>query len=209
MTLALGRKGLGKSYWIKRELDKLRPHAPLVVWDFNREYAGARGKDPIRNATVFASLAEFARAQAAQKGHVGRAVIHAYKPDFERFCKFCLDCGGLTVVIDELHVYVDAHTYPQSFEDLLYVGRHRRIDVVCASWRPYGLPVFLRSAADEIRAFQTTEPRDLKWFRDNCGEVFANQLPSLPARRSLLWTGVRSSAFGPTTKLKTPRKGSR
>lgn len=204
VELVFGRKGTGKSYSIKRALDKLRPHAPLIVFDFNREYAGARAKDGIRNATVHASLDDFLAAQRAQKGHIGRAVIHGSERDFARMCLFVHACGNVTFVLDELHVYVEPTKYPPIFKELMYVGRHRRIDVIAAAWRPFGLPPFLRHAADEIRAFQTIEPRDLKWFEETCGSQMANQLPMLPLRRSVRWSpGVVPSTRRSTTSARS------
>lgn len=186
VRLVFGHKGRGKSYFIKRELDKLRPHVPLLVWDYNREYAGPRAKDPIKNARVFASFDEFLAAQRAQPGHIGRAVVHSSRQEFDRLCTFALRCGGLTVVLDELHLFL-AHEFPESFRELIYRGRHLRCDVYCAAWRPFGMPNYMRTAGDEIRAFQTTEPRDLDWFAKVCGANFAKELPRLRPHRSAVW----------------------
>jgi hypothetical protein len=210
VELVFGRKGTGKSYSIKRGLDKMRPHAPLVVFDFNREYHpdAPNPKDPIRGARLFRSLDEFLAAQRAQKGHIGRAVIWGSTEDFVRMCTFVYASGGMTFVLDELHVYVEPTQYPPIFKKLMYVGRHRRIDIIAAAWRPYGLPPFLRHAADEIRAFQTCEPRDLEWFRANCGVDLANALPRLPLRKSITWVpGVRGSVLAPR-ESKSSRKRS-
>lgn len=202
VSLVLGRKGQGKSYSIKRELDRMPRHAPLLVFDFNREYAGPAQKDGIRDATFFATFDAFLAAQRAQKGHIGRAVVGARPQDFERVCRYAHAAGGLTLVLDELHVYVNERTPPpEVFAELLYVGRHRRVNIVCGAWRPIGLPLFLRHAVDEVRAFQCNEPADLKWFREVCGAEFANKLPALGPRVSATWhANVAARAAAPITK---------
>lgn len=190
ITLVFGQKGRGKSYAIKRQLDKMRRHAPLIVWDKNGEYTGPGGIDSIRYARQFTSLAAFLHEQAAQGGHVGRAVIVEKPERFAAFCRFAHYSGGLTVVIDELHLFVDKKHDLDALRDLLYTSRHRRIDVIAAAWRPTEIPIWIRHAADEIRAFQTSEPADLVWYTQKCGDAFAKRLPSLPLRRSCLWTSA-------------------
>lgn len=179
VTLVFGRKGKGKSYYCKREADKLGRHSPLVVWDPNDEWAGPRARDAIRDAEVFSSLESFAQAQASQGCHRGRAVIQAHESRFPAFCRYCCRAGGLTVVVDELHLLVSPSSAPQEFRDLLLRCRHHRLNVTVASWRPTSLPTFLRQAADRVVAFQTREPTDLDWYRDVCGKEFAESLPGL------------------------------
>lgn len=207
VQLVLGRKGQGKSYSIKRWLDKLPRHAPVLVFDRNLEYAGPHAKDGIRDAVAFRTLDEFLAAQKAQPGHIGRAVVGGTTRDFERVCRYAHAAGGLTLVLDELHVYVNERTPPpEIFAELLYVGRHRRVNVVCGAWRPIGLPLFLRHAVDEIRVFQCTEPRDLAWFREVCGENFASKLPSLPPHVSASW---HANAAAPSAAPSTRKRGSK
>ena len=91
------------------------------------------------------------------------------------------------------------HLTPKAFQLLFFIGRHRRIDVFAASWRPFGLPPFLRGCADEVRAFQTTEPLDLDWYAKSCSESFAAALPKLRARRSLVWTPGATTSAAPAT----------
>lgn len=198
VTLVFGRKGQGKSYWIKRRLDALRRHVPLIVWDPNREYFGPTGKDSIRNVDFCGSWRAFLEAQSNREGHLGRVLVQDDYRSFASFTTYVLNAGGLTCVIDELHNYVTPTQYPKAFKLLFHVGRHRRIDVFAASWRPYGLPPFLRGCADEIRAFQTTEPLDLDWYQKNCGEPFGSALPKLAPRRSLVWTPGSATVAPPT-----------
>lgn len=195
VTLVFGRKGQGKSYWIKRQLDAMKRHAPLIVWDPNREYHGPSGSDPLRVVDFTGTWRAFLERQRASDGYLGRVVIQDDYRAFDGFCTFVLNCGGLTCVLDELHNFVTPTKYPQAFKLLFYIGRHRRIDVFAASWRPFGLPPFLRGCADEIRAFQTTEPIDLEWYAKSCTESFSAQLPKLRKHRSLVWTpGAVTSA---------------
>lgn len=188
VTLVFGRKGQGKSFFIKRALDRLSRRAQLLVWDPQHEYAGRTGVDSIHGAVVYTDWLGFLTAQASTRGPLGRVVIQAHRRHFAHFCAYALACGNLTVVIDELHKFVHSTSFPEAFADLLYDGRHVGVDVIAIAWRPYGLPPFLRGAADEIRAFACTEPNDLKWFEQVCSQEFVKKLPLLSERRSLLWT---------------------
>lgn len=187
VRLFLGHKGLGKSYAIKRALDRLPRHAPLYVWDaINHEYAGKHGKDPIANAIVFLDWREFLRTASMQRGHLGRVVLQCDERHFADFCRFAHACGGASIVLDELHSFVGAGN-PKCNADalrrLLYTSRHRRLNVYAAAWRPTELPTWMRHACDEIHAFRTHELNDLEWYRATCGAEFVNKLVRLPDRR--------------------------
>lgn len=204
VTLVFGAKGRGKSYWIKRALDKFGRHSPLLAWDPNGEYAGPGGIDSIRDAVVFTSWSEFLRAQAAQAGHLGRVVLICQPASYVPFLRYVHACGGMTVVIDELHKYVDRRQELEPLRDLLYTSRHRRINVIAAAWRPTEIPIWIRHAADEIRAFQTSEPADVQWYAQKCGEVFARSLSRLPMRRSMLWTPAGAVSALPNEPQREP-----
>jgi hypothetical protein len=190
VTLCFGVKGQGKSYSIKRSLDKLGRHSPVYVWDPNREYAGDAAHDGIRDAIVYRSWPLFLEHAAAQEGHLGRVVIQVAPERFIAFCKFVHTCGGCTVVLDELHDYAgqeSPHGNKLALKLVMTTSRHRRLNVFAAAWRPTDLPTWVRHPADEIRAFNTTEVNDLAWYRPTCGEDFVNRLPTLPPYRPAVW----------------------
>lgn len=190
IVLCLGKKGQGKSYSIKRSLDKLGRHSPVYVWDYNREYAGPEAKDGIRDAVVFRSWPAFLEAASKQQGHIGRVVLQVGRERFKAFCKYIHACGGCTVVLDELHDFVrqDQPENRAAFEELLTTSRHRRINVYAAAWRPTAMPPCARQAADEIRAFHTDETTDLAWYRAaGCSEEFVINLTRLPPRKCAAW----------------------
>lgn len=188
VVLAFGVKGQGKSYSIKRSLDKLRRHVPVYVWDPNREYAGDAAKDGIKHGLVYRNWLEFLEAARSQEGHLGRVVVQVARERFEAFCAFVHACGGCTVVLDELHDYVHTAAQKTALQTVLTTSRHRRIDVFAAAWRPTDLPPWARHCADELRMFGTSEPNDLEWYRSaGVPQDFVNKLPTLPARRSIVW----------------------
>lgn len=216
IVLCLGKKGQGKSYSIKRSLDKLGRHSALYVWDYNREYAGPEAKDGIRNAVVFRSWPAFLEAAAGQQGHLGRVVLQVGRERFKAFCAFVHRSGGCTVVLDELHDFVrpDQPENRAAFEELLTTSRHRRINVYAAAWRPTALPPCARQAADEVRAFHTEETTDLAWYRAaGCPENFVINLTRLPAKRSLVWRrgaiGLPAQGNEPHVEANPPDRGGR
>lgn len=191
IVLCFGQKGQGKSYSIKRSLDRLGRHSPVYVWDPNREYAGESASDSIRDAIVFRSWETFLAEASKQAGHIGRVVLQLSRERFVAFCTFVHRCGGCTVVLDELHDYVGQGApieNKRALQLLLTTSRHRRINVYAAAWRPTDLPPFVRHCADEIRAFQTIERNDLEWYRDcGCPEEFVINLTRLRGHASLSW----------------------
>ena len=202
VTLCFGVKGQGKSYSIKRSLDKLGRHSPLYVWDPNREYAGDSAVDGIRDAIVFRSWPAFLEAAAAQPGHLGRVVVQVAPERFAAFCGFVHACGGCTVVLDELHDYVRSKANQDALMRVLTTSRHRRLNIYCAAWRPTDLPTWVRHPADEIRAFNTNEVNDLNWYRPSCGEDFVNRLPHLPPHVPAVWRRGEQVAAPKTRKAK-------
>lgn len=198
-----GQKGQGKSFRIKRMLDKLPRHAPVYVWDFNREYAGDSAQDAIRNAVAFRSWREFLGAASKQKGHIGRVAVQVERERFGDFVRFCLATGHAHVVLDELHMFCQPHhgaDNRKALEDIFYVGRHAGINLYTGAWRPTEVPVYVRHAADEIHAFQTNEVNDLKWYAQSCGASFASKLPTLKKHVCLVHTR------GPSTPLPSQPK---
>lgn len=173
VVLCLGQKGQGKSYSIKRSIDALGRHSPVYVWDPNREYAGDAASDPIRDGLVARSWPAFLEYASKQTGHLGKVCIQVDRSRFVAFCEFVHRCGGCTVVLDELHDYTRDKANVDALHKLLTTSRHRRINVYAAAWRPTDLPPFARHCADEIRAFNTIEANDLRWYREaGCGEDF-------------------------------------
>src|SRR5689334_23566899 len=97
-------------------------HAPLLVWDPNGEYAGSAAKDGIKNALVYTSFSRFVADQAAQPGHLGRVVLIERPAFFVPTVRYAHHCGGLTVVLEELHKYVHRREHLEALSDLLYTS---------------------------------------------------------------------------------------
>lgn len=215
VVLCLGKRGHGKSFSVKRSIDKLGRHSPVYIWDYNREYAGPQAKDGIRDALFFRSWPQFLAAASAQEGHLGKVALQVDRSRFAAFCKFIHRCGGCTVVLDELHDFVrpDQVENRAAFIELLTTSRHRRINIFAAAWRPTALPPEARNAADEIRAFHTKEPTDLDWYRRaSCSEEFVINLTRLPKRKCAVWRGdqvVSEPTKGTHVQADPPDRGRR
>lgn len=171
-----GRKGSGKSYSIKT---RLRAHrGSICIWDTLSEYAGPASDNPVPGAVLYPSVRELALA-SSQRRLARVAVVQDRRDQFDAWCRWALAAGPRLLVIDEVNLYCGPARGSEPLLELLRIGRHSCIDIEFAARRPAEVHRDLTAQADELVFFRTTEPRDLLWIREYCGEAFASRLPTL------------------------------
>ena len=183
-----GRKGSGKSYWIKQHLAKIPARQSLWVWDPVSEYAGPAAEVPLRGGSLFHSMR--AMLEAAKAGKLGkRVVLQAPRAEFDTFCTFAYRTGRVTVVVDEINLFCSPSKCPAPLLELLRIGRHAEVDLIFAARRPAEVSRDLTAQSDKTVVFKTIEPADLEFFSKVCGKAFAERLPNLAQYRPELWEG--------------------
>ena len=160
----------------------------VLIWDPMSEYAGRSAQDPVQHAQLFGDVHEMLL-EAAKGGLSNRVVLQAPRGQFDVFCKFCYRAGSLTCVVDEINLFCRPSFCPTPLLELLRIGRHARVDLIFAARRPAEVARDLTAQADEIIAYKTIEPNDLKWFQDVCGKTFAEALPNLSEFHSASFKG--------------------
>ncbi len=157
VILILGVKGSGKSY-LANQISKDRELNPkIVICDPLDEYIGGHIYD-----NIFDFRDDFPRLY--------------FRPEFRAVCKFTVDeyydqlfqfvfnYRKFTLMVDETDMFARHNSILLSFRRLLSYGRHREIDLILMSRRPYDLHALVRSQADEVISFQQKEPRDLQYI---------------------------------------------
>ena len=186
VVAVFGRKGSGKSYWLKQQVDQRR--GLVVVWDSVSDFAGPTAERPIRAATVFRDVRDLLTA-GAERRLPRVCVVQAPRPQFPVFCAWTARVGRLLVVVDEVNLYCKPGWAPPELLELLRIGRHAQVDLFVAARRPAEISRDITAQADEVRSFRTCEPVDLEWFRRYCGTRFAEGLPRLGKWRSAVFVG--------------------
>ena len=183
IVVIVGRKGCGKSYRTKRVL-KAIPR--WVAWDYSGEYAELPGTRLWRD-DAGGGFRRFLEHQAKHRqGDVRREVIIGTREEFSAFCNWCARTVDLWVVLEEVDRYTSANRVPPGMENLIDRSRHDRINLIAIGHRPASMPRALTFQADVIATGATTEPADLKYWRDRAGLGHAEVLPTLERQQFAL-----------------------
>jgi len=186
IRLHLGRKASGKSFRAKRDVE-LERGRPVSVWDPRYEWAGPRAADAPRRprAVVYDPRAFLA---AAARGAPIPEVVVWQGGTFSLFAAWARRRGGL-VVIDEAQLVGGRAGQAPGFLELVTTCRHTGASLLLCAQRAATLDPNLRAQVDEVRAWRTTEPRDVAWLAEAYGSDFADSLATLSGHEYREWRG--------------------
>ena len=184
---ALGSRGTGKSAWVKRQVDQLKP-ARLAVWDLMQEYDGGTQ-----------DLGEAIRAMGAKRF---RAVFYPSRDDearalqFDLWCRALLAAGQLVAVVEELAFVTKPSKAPPGWRELSLLGRHPKhaCSIIGTSQRPAQIDKDFLGNCDLIHCGRLGEKPD--------AEKAASKLAVRPEEIMLLpdlhWIERHMSSVEPT-----------
>lgn len=119
--------------------------------------------------------AELSRAWLSCIGKSAKIVYQPVDPlnEFSLICDLVYSSGDLLFVIEEIDTFLSINSKGNDFNflNIIQRGRHRNIDVIGITQRPYSIPAILRSQAKIIYSFRQFENRDIEWLR----QVFSEQ----------------------------------
>jgi len=171
----VGHKGSGKSYLAKKIAKEYKGR--VLLFDLNGEY-GSSGPEGIPGLKCFDSLQTyFAWIRLGNKAR--KCAIGATWQTFEAFCKYAFSLGNCMVIIEEVSNYTTEARSSRAFRSLYDRSRHADIELVVITSRPAYLPPPFRGQVDEWLAFQTSEPRDLDFWRECKGKKAAEEIRKL------------------------------
>ena len=159
IKLIFGKRGCGKTVLARR---LCRDNPRVLIYDTLGEYT---------NGVIIEDL------QALKEfwGKVYRGNFRIiYQPvdpegDFDAICRLVYECGDLTFLVEELDRYSRPLALSLPFKNIIQRGRHKNIELIGVTQRPHGIDKLLTSQAKEMYIFNTTEPRDIDYFKNTVG----------------------------------------
>jgi DNA helicase HerA-like ATPase len=186
----LGTRGCGKSY-LSRKINKLWPRRIII--------------DPVgefKEGKIFTDFNLFSAELIKLKKENAKEfeLIIQFDPDkidheatFNAVLKLCFHYKNLQVYIDEIQMFSSPHYLPHYLKQILFIGRHHGISLICVTQRPGQLNKNILSQSTHIFAGQLHEKNDLNYIGNFLG-VDAEKLINLPKREFIY--------FSPGEKIK-------
>lgn len=86
--------------------------------------------------------------------------------DYEYLFRLIFELKNITLLAEEIELYVNPRTQSSSFLRLVRYGRHRQINIVGIARRASEMSIDFRSQTNRIISFRQTEINDLKIFEN-------------------------------------------
>ena len=178
ITNIFGKTGSGKSV---RAYNLIKPAKRLLIYDTVGEYS-----DGVI-ITDLAALSEFW--SKVYRGNF-RIIYQPVDPDrdFDSVCREVAICEDLTFLIEEMDRYSKPLTLSPQFKEVIQRGRHLKIELIGVTQRPHGIDKLLTSQAKQMFIFNTTEPRDIAYFKDVAGYEAVKKMAALEQYQYVKWT---------------------
>jgi len=177
IILIFGKRGSGKSVLAEKLCRDLRR---LLIYDTLGEYTeGVIIRD-------LPALKDF-----WTKVYCGNFRI-IYQPvdpegDFDSVCRVVYECEDLTYLVEELDRYSRPLAMSRVFKNIVQDGRHQNIELIGVTQRPHGIDKLLTSQAKQMFIFNTTEPRDIDYFKDVVGYEVVKKIAALQEYEYVKW----------------------
>ena len=114
--------------------------------------------------------------------------------DFDYFCDLIwnlqekvTDKHAVTFLVEEIDCFASPYQISDEFAAIIQRGRHRYIELIGITQRPFGIPRLLTSQAKEAYIFATNEPRDIDFLRSWTSPALEEKLKSLEQYQFALW----------------------
>lgn len=156
ITLVFGQTGTGKSQFTKRIIKGSRR---CIVIDPQDEY------EAVHHADNEDELREY-----LEKNPKMFRVAYSDLRGFDYICDLVsLVPDTLLVVEESQRIVPPAKKLPESFEDLIYRGRHSGTSIHLVAQRPTTVDIAVRSQFNRLVTFRQSEARDINWITDVTG----------------------------------------
>jgi len=179
IRLVLGKRGSGKSFYVKQESLKANR---VLIYDTIGEYSGY--------GVTVSDLDELIEYWLKIHDKNFRIVYQPLRPaqEFDDVCDLVYACGDMVFIAEEIDIFTTNYDLSESFANIIQRGRHRNIDFFGVSQRPYRINRTVSSQAKEIITFIQTEPRDLEYLRLYMGSDHIDKISNLPEYHYFKWT---------------------
>ncbi len=154
IVAVMGGSGSGKSTFIKREIDRLKPKR-LIIFDVMHEYTD-KGQ-PVR---LCGELAQIVKNKTFKVAFLPSS--QNIQSQFNYVCKLAFEMGDCLLVVEELNRVTQATKAPPSWQDCTSRGRHKGMTIYGASQRPASVDKDFFSNATRIRSGRLNFAADIK-----------------------------------------------
>ncbi|MCK5296197.1 MAG: hypothetical protein KAJ75_04840 [Alphaproteobacteria bacterium] len=182
----LGKSGSGKT---TLALHHLKKYKRIIIHDPNGEQALAKGAIICNTRAELLTAVKNKTFRICWRGAVG---VDGVKPAVEAFefaNKVAWAVENTVAFWDETDRFCVNNSLakvPVAYK-LLNSGRHRGLRIFAASRRPQRIPRDLTALCTKIYIFQTTEPRDLKYFQELVSEEIPKIIRALKRYHYVEW----------------------
>lgn len=168
VIIILGKTGCGKSWWAKhavKESERLAVFDPLGSPEYRVQWIAPDDIDGMEDAY---------RQREFRMGIVDPEGL-------ESLGSFAYAYGPVTLVLEEFSTIQDkGQRPPEWLRRLIFLGRHKAVNLVAVAQRAVSIPIELRSQASRIVSFAQHEADDLGWLEEFYGPDITDTVPDLP-----------------------------
>jgi len=178
VELIFGKRGSGKTF-LNQKLTEKTPR--LLIFDTLGEYSQGVVVNDVKE------LADFWQRYHNKKF---RIIYRPLKPvdEIETVAGLVWSCGNMTFTVEEIDCFCGPLSIGDNFAQIIQRGRHKNIELIGVTQRPFGINRLLTSQAKEIYVFNTNEPRDREYLRTLLGEGIDAKLDALKQYEYVKWT---------------------
>jgi ABC-type dipeptide/oligopeptide/nickel transport system ATPase component len=179
ITLAIGKSGSGKSYLVHKLIQGKRR---LIIFDTMAEYTEGVVFDDKRK------FLEYWKHCARKSFRLIYQPLDDPEEEIDDIAELVYHLGNVTFVIEEVTAYTRPNQISRQLAHCIQRGRHKNIELIGTTQRPYGLHRLLTSQCRDIYVFNTNEPRDRDYLRTLLGQDMEAKLESLDKYNYVKWT---------------------
>lgn len=175
IILIFGKRGSGKSELAKKlSSDRIRSGGPqrLLIYDTLGEYTdGVIVSDLMLLRDYWKKV---------YRGNF-RIIYQPVDPegDFDSVCREVCKCEDLTFLVEEMDRFARPLALSRQFKEIVQRGRHYRVELIGITQRPHGIDKLLTSQAKQMCIFNTTEPRDIDYFKEVVGYEVVKKIAAI------------------------------
>ena len=182
----VGGQGCGKSVWAKA---MFRDSKRLIVFDPMRSYPLNYDWDDGDGNSILSGKARHFRIGTDTPDEIALLFDLAYA------------AGDCTLIVEECGVlFTKRQVLSDSIRRVVFMGRHRRVNLVLIAQRAVSIPVDLRSQANRFICFRQIEEQDVNAACAVIGKKYKPIVPALPELRCVDWHNGMVKTYGLTHK---------
>lgn len=176
-----GAQGCGKSVWAKQYTSST---SRLLVYDPTRSYPVNYDWDQRTGEEIL----------IGKHKHFRIGIDNG--DDLDMLCDMSYVSGDTTLLIEEAGVlFGRGQKLTSSVRRVIFMGRHRRVNLLLLAQRAVSIPVDLRSQANRFVSFRQIEEQDVAAVSGIMGKQYKSVLPALPELRCLDWCQGKVVAY--------------